>query len=104
MAQYPRGVRVLKKLQNSNSATLTALDEMVSIMPNNTWLLAQLGEGYAMVRMPNESIQAFEKLRQVLPHRESKSSAKNEMELENQSLGGSKEVVPFAGARILCLQ
>lgn len=69
MAQYPRGVRVLKKLQNSNSATLTALDEMVSIMPNNTWLLAQLGEGYAMVRMPNESIQAFEKLRQVDPFR-----------------------------------
>jgi len=42
---------------------------MVSIMPNNTWLLAQLGEGYAMVRMPNESIQAFEKLRQVDPFR-----------------------------------
>ena len=38
---------------------------MVSIMPNNTWLLAQLGEGYAMVRMPHESIQAFEKLRKV---------------------------------------
>ena len=60
---------MLKKLKNSNSATLTALDEMVSIMPNNTWLLAQLGEGYAMVRMPNESIQAFEKLRQVDPFR-----------------------------------
>ena len=51
------------------SATLIALDEMVNIMPNNTWLLAQLGEGYAMVRMPNESIQAFEKLRQVDPFR-----------------------------------
>lgn len=69
IAHYSKRLKRVANCQNSNSATLTALDEMVSIIPNNTWLLAQLGEGYAMVRMPNESIQAFEKLRQVDPFR-----------------------------------
>ena len=43
--------------------------ELLEWFPNSTWVHAQLGETYAMARMPHESIAAFEKLRKLDPYR-----------------------------------
>lgn len=53
----------------NHSECINALMELLEWFPNSTWVHAQLGETYAMARMPHESIAAFEKLRKLDPYR-----------------------------------
>jgi len=49
--------------------TVAALNEMLDMFPQSTWVHAQLGEVYAVARLSHQSIAAFEKLRKLDPSR-----------------------------------
>ena len=52
--------------------------------PRSTWVHAQLGEAYAMARLPHESISAFEKLRQLDPYRlDNMSTLRNQNQMNH---------------------